>query len=183
MLPPFGRKVIYMAEIKKIYVQNVPQMRFIGVKYTDSDRVNGSFGAKWGKAWETGLFEKIEKNISDKSFYEDSDAYIGFMKGGENVPFEYWIGMFTPVNTDVPEGLSYIDFEESRLGVGLVYGSDEKGEIYGKEAEVLDMLHKNGYKEKETDGAVMCFERYQCPRYTTPDENGNVILDICFFIE
>ena len=22
-----------------------------------------------------------------------------------------------------------------------------------------------------------CFERYQCPRFTAPDENGNVILD------
>jgi len=172
-----------MADIRKVYVQNTPPMRFIGVKYTNSDRVDGSFGAKWGQAWETGLFEKIEKNISDKSFYEDSDAYIGFMKVGENVPFEYWIGMFAPENTAVPDGLSFIDFDELRLGVGWVYGNDSKGEIYGKEAEVLDMLHEIGCKEKEIGGAVMCFERYQCPRYTTPDENGNVILDICFIIE
>ena len=29
----------------------------------------------------------------------------------------------------------------------------------------------------------LCFERYVCPRFTTPDEKGNVILDIGFFIK
>jgi hypothetical protein len=32
-----------------------------------------------------------------------------------------------------------------------------------------------GLKVCESD--AVAFERYQCPRYTTPDENGNVILD------
>jgi hypothetical protein len=28
-----------------------------------------------------------------------------------------------------------------------------------------------------------CFERYNCPRYTMPDNNGNVILDYGISIE
>ena len=35
--------------------------------------------------------------------------------------------------------------------------------------ELMEFLER-----KEND---WCFERYNCPRYTTPDENGNVILD------
>ncbi len=33
------------------------------------------------------------------------------------------------------------------------------------------------------DGAFWFFERYQCPRFTTPDEKGNVILDMCYFVK
>jgi hypothetical protein len=34
-------------EIKKVYKEHLPAVRFIGKCYTDKDRVNGSFGAKW----------------------------------------------------------------------------------------------------------------------------------------
>ena len=37
-----------------------------------------------------------------------------------------------------------------------------------------------GFKRKEDD---WCFERYNCPRFTTPDEEGNVILDYGISIE
>ena len=45
-----------MADITKIYTQEVPAFRFIGKKYGDEDRVNGGFGAQWGQAFENGLF-------------------------------------------------------------------------------------------------------------------------------
>lgn len=38
----------------------------------------------------------------------------------------------------------------------------------------LEELKTHGFLRKEDD---WCFERYNCPRFTTPDENGNVILD------
>ncbi|MGX6443548.1 hypothetical protein ACWM35_10045 [Neobacillus sp. K501] len=43
---------------------------------------------------------------------------------------------------------------------------------------------RRGY-ELETDeaGAWWFFERYGCPRFTTPDKDGNVILDICHFVK
>lgn len=37
-----------MSEIIKVYRQSVPTLRFIGKKYGDSDRVNGTFGKQWG---------------------------------------------------------------------------------------------------------------------------------------
>ena len=66
-------------KIKRIYKQSLPATRFIGKKYSDDDRVDGSFGAKWGEAFETGLFERLEA-IAGEQFFEDSGAE------GERVP-------------------------------------------------------------------------------------------------
>ena len=44
----------------------------------------------------------------------------------------------------------------------------------------LEKLKSLGFKRKEDD---WCFERYNCPRFTTPDEEGNVILDYGISIE
>ena len=35
---------------------------------------------------------------------------------------------------------------------------------------------------KDENGAIWSFENCLCPRYTTPDDNGNVILDYCYFV-
>jgi hypothetical protein len=32
-------------------------------------------------------------------------------------------------------------------------------------------------------GALWFFERYGCPRFTTPDDKGNIIIDICYFVK
>jgi len=157
-------------------------MRFIGKKYGDSDRVNGMFGAKWGDWFEKGWFDAIEKQIAGslKAVYEDGDAYIGLMRD-INGEFEYWIGCFMPENTAVPEGFAYIDFPESNLGVCWVYGKEE--EVYCHEGECGERLTKDGFEILSDEAHDWCFERYACPRFTTPDEKGNIVLDICFFVK
>ena len=35
----------------------------------------------------------------------------------------------------------------------------------------------------DADGVMWSFERCQCPRFTTPDEKGNVTLDYCSFVK
>ena len=37
-----------------------------------------------------------------------------------------------------------------------------------------------GYMEKKTK--FMTLENCLCPRYITPDDNGKVILDYCYFV-
>lgn len=44
----------------------------------------------------------------------------------------------------------------------------------------LNELNALGLKRKEDD---WCFKRYNCPRFTTPDEKGNAILDYAISIE
>ena len=170
-----------MVEIIKAYKQHVPALRFIGKKYGDQDRVNGSFGAKWGEWFTNGWFEVLEKSIETKGEYEDSGAYIGLMRHKEGENFQYWIGIFMPAETNVPEGFDYVDFPETELGVCWVYGKEN--DVYMKEPICAEKLGESGYQIKnDKDDACWFFERYVCPRFTTPDENGNIILDICFFI-
>lgn len=178
------KKGVIQVEIKKIYTQKIPATRFIGKKYGDGDRVNGSFGAKWEEAFNGGLFDRIEATAGKEEFFEDSGAYIGLMRCRDGDPFEYWIGMFTPAETQVPEGFGYHDFHAGELGIGWIYGNDGNGEIYCHEGDVAVKLGNEGFKIKNDErGACWFFERYQCPRFTVPDEKGNVILDIGFFIE
>lgn len=171
-----------MAEIIKTYRQSVPAMRFIGKKYEDKDRVNGGFAKQWEEWFSNGWFEVLEKSCNPKSAYEDGDAYVGLMRWKEGEPFEYWIGMFCPNNTQVPDGYSFLDFNESDLGVVWLYGKEY--ELYGQEHKCADSCLKEGYKIiPDSQGAYWFFERYVCPRFTEPDEKGNIILDICHFIE
>jgi predicted transcriptional regulator YdeE len=174
-----------VVEIIKVYKQEVPAMRFIGKKYSDEDRVDGGFGAKWGEWFANNWFGQIEqlKNESNCHLvYEDSDAYIGLMRHKEGEPFQYWIGIFMPTDTQAPEGFEAVDFPASQLGVSWVYGKEP--EVYCKEGDCAKKLNEEGIMIS-ADGKnepILFMERYCCPRFTTPDEKGNIILDICFFI-
>ena len=44
----------------------------------------------------------------------------------------------------------------------------------------IEKLKEKNMKRKEDD---WCFERYNCPRFTTPDNEGNVILDYGISVE
>lgn len=171
-----------MGEVIKIYRQSVPAMRFVGKKYEDKDRINGGFGKQWEDWFSKSWFEELEKSFDIKEVYEDGDAYIGLMRWKEGEPFEYWIGIFCPKNIEVPVGYSFVDFNEADLGVAWVYGKEN--DVYGQEHKCAEGCEKEGYKIIPDDqGAYWFFERYACPRFTTPDEKGNIILDICHYIE
>lgn len=173
-----------MAEIIKTYRQSMPAMRFIGKKYGDDARINGNFSAKWDEWFGNGWFAIIEKQVSTgiKDIFKDGDAYIGLMRCKEGEPFEYWIGMFTPEATPVPDDFLHIDFPKSELGVCWLYGKE--GDVYAKEDKCWAKLTQEGYKMiPDSKSAWWFFERYVCPRFTTPDDQGNIILDICYYIE
>lgn len=174
-----------MANIVKCYKQQIPATRFIGKKYGDSDRVDGMFGKHWGDWFANGWFDVIEKQLdgqSLKSVYEDGDAYIGLMRCKEGEPFEYWIGIFMPQGTEVPDGYDSIDFDAAALGVAWIKGPE--AELYGHEDECFQrMEQENMHMLPDKAGAWWFFERYGCPRFTTPDENGHVTLDICAFVD
>lgn len=173
-----------MADIIKTYQQSVPALRFIGKKYGDSARVDGSFGAKWGEWFGSNWFTLLEKQsgVNMCEIYEDCDAYIGLMRCKENEPFEYWIGMFMPMNTPVPEGFDFHDFTESTLGVCWIYGKTD--EVFFKEDQCAKKLAEEDLTiVPDETGAVWSFERYGCPRFTKPDEQDNIILDICYYIK
>lgn len=175
-----------MVEVINVYKQSMPATRFIGKKFSDADRVDGGFGQQWHAAMENGwlaILEPLSGGLSSETFPEnDAHAYIGMMRWKENEPFEYWIGMFTPPNTTVPEGFAAEDFPARSLGVCWLKGKG--GEVFGKEDVCAKKLTEAGYEiEMDPTGAWWFFERYVDPRFTQPDDQGNQILDICHFVK
>lgn len=151
-----------------------PACRLIGLRYTEADRKNGSFSHKWAEWFDRGLFAPLEQAAQDPDGFFDG-SYIGAMRMTE-AGFEYWIGLFLPQDAPVPAGYGYADLPEEDCALFWVYGDESSGEIYGMSAEALCQaeLDKRGWMRKDTGWH---FERYNCPRFTTPDAQGNVILD------
>lgn len=174
-------------EIVKAYTQVLPPVRFIGKKYGDSDRVDGSFAFAWQKWMDEDSFMPIIEAAGGQlvldQLYEDGNACLGLMRYKPDVPdpFQYWIGLFTPASTIVPEGYEYVDFEASHLGVCWYLGQEP--DIYGKEDLAMYKLEERGHKcITDNEGAFWFFERYSPQRFNEKDSDGNVILDIGFFI-
>ncbi len=175
-----------MVEVIKVYRQSMPAARFIGKKYGDADRVDGGFGQQWHAWMQNGwlaMLEPLSGGLSGETFPEnDAQAYIGLMRMKEGEPFEYWIGLFTPPDTSVPEGFASVDFPARSLGVCWLQGKG--GEVFGKEDLCAGKLTEAGYEiEMDPSGAWWFFERYVEARFTQPDDQGNQILDICHYVK
>ena len=167
-----------MAQIIKTFKEDIPAMRFIGKKYS-------GFGPMWGEWFANGWFDIIEAAMGGTSaitdIWENGGGYVGLERHAEGQPFVYCIGMFAPAGTEVPEGFDFIDFPVNVLGTCW---------IYGKESEVHDTGSCRGAVEsagyvlwQDDEGGVWSFENCTCPRYTTPDEKGNIIMDYCYFVK
>jgi predicted transcriptional regulator YdeE len=161
-----------MAEIIKTYREPHPAMRLVGKRYTDADRVNGMFGVKWGEWHQNHWFQLLEQLGAPDGV--ESGA-VGYMRDVNGV-FEYWIGMFTPAGTAVPDGFSSLDFDAGYLGVCHIFGKES--DIYCKEPMCAEHLQASGY----TLTGCGCMERYIEARFGRPDAEGRIILDICFFV-
>lgn len=150
--------------IKEVKRESFPETRLIGKKYEN--------GPNWGEWWANDWFSILEKN---QPLSINGDAYIGAVHIVDGMP-EYWIGMFFSVEANIPDGFDYIDIESLEYAVFYLYDKEGSGDFYTMETHnmCLEELKTLGYKRKEDD---WCFERYNCPRFTTPDEKGNVILD------
>lgn len=173
-------------EIVKAYTQTLPSVRFIGKKYSDTDRVDGGFGFAWKDWMDNESFKPIIESAGGQlildQLYEDGDACLGLMRYKPEEPFQYWIGLFTPESTIVPEGYEYVDFHHSHLGICWYLGQEP--DIYGKEDLAMQKLEGQGYKcVTDEQEAFWFFERYSPKRFNVKDSDGNVVLDIGFFIE
>ena len=165
------------AEIRKTYKEHFPSLRLIGKRYSDEDRHDGNFGHKWAEWQQNAWFEKLE---SLSPIPENGDAYLGVMRVVDGA-VEYWIGMFFPEGTQVPEGFEYENISAFDVATCWIYGNGKNGELYGLDMHnrVVAEAAKHGFIRKDDD---WCFERYNCPRFTDPDDAGNVILDYCISI-
>ena len=158
---------VKILEVKR---ESFPATRLIGKKYEGA--------ANWGEWWENDWFAALE---ASQPIPLNGDAYIGAVHIVNGLP-EYWIGMFFPSDTAVPEGFAHVDIEPLDYAVCYLYDQEGSAGFYTMDTHDLCLaeLKARGFKRKE-DG--WCFERYNCPRFTAPDEKGNVILDYAISIE
>lgn len=156
-----------MVDVKR---ESAPAMRLIGKKYKQNPN--------WSEWWQNDWFSLLEKN---ERLPINGDAYIGAVHIVNGMP-EYWIGMFFPAATEVPDGFAFIDMEPSEYAVCYLSAKENSGDFDTMDTynRCLEQLKSLGFKRKEDS---WCFERYNCPRFTAPDEMGNVILDYAISIE
>ncbi len=178
-----------MINVTKVYSEHFPELRLIGKRYTNEDRgEDGGFGAQWNEWMEGGRYDVMKREVGAVPF---DTSTLGLMTmHGDGSDFAYWIGLFYPAGTNVPEGYDYLDLPESNIGVGWVCGNPDNGEIFGDEPHmaVCQKLAEAGIGSFRNDVAgpgsnTYCFfERYNEPRFTEKDADGNVTLDYCNFI-
>ena len=164
-----------MAEIIRCYREMVPAMRFIGRKYdafTD-----------WGACFESDVFGAVERAMGGveaiRALWKDGGGYVGLERRCDGEPFAYYIGMFAPPDTPVPDGLCGVDFCEAHLGVCWVYGDGS----YDRDACAAHLADAGIEPLRDAQGAVWSFQNCTCPRYTTPDEKGHIITDYVFYVK
>lgn len=164
-----------MFKIIRTYKEKIPALRLIGLTYYDKDRNKyGAFSNQWEEWFQTQRFETL-KNY--EPLFEND--YIGGMRINNGV-FEYWIGMLFSADASVPQGFEYVDIDEGFWGVNWVYGSEQSGELYGLDVHNACVKKLKEYNWKPADSWFL--ERYNCPRFSLPDEYGNVILDYCIYL-
>ena len=169
------------AEIRKIVEEHYPAMRFIGKKYTDADRdpVSEGFDRKWNEWMVNNWFGPFEKLPKPAGMENDVIGLMG-MNGPDN--FEYWIGEFTSEGTPVPKDYEYVDLPALSAGVCWLFGQPP-GIFWMHEYCAAELLGEGLKPFAEGTARWYAFERYNNPRYTTPDAEGNRILDYGIFIE
>lgn len=162
-----------MAKLANFQVDQLPEIRIIGKAiYPDMDMKENPIPAFWQECFRDGTFSKLEEL---EEYYMDS-SYVGWMSdwGIEGDKFTYICGILMKSDTPVPEGFIYRDIAASTVAIGWIQGLEK--DVYPVAHEFTEKaMEEQGYKLDQS--ANWCMELYNCPRFTTPMENGEIILD------
>ena len=151
-------------QVLKVQKEHCPAARLIGKRYeSDPD---------WSEWWANDWFAKLE--VQPRLPF-NGEAYIGAVRVVDG-RIERWIGMLFPENAEIPAGFDSAEIPELDYAVCYLYDKKGSGEFYTMETHrrCLEALKEQQFIRNEDN---WCLERYQCPRFTTPDEHGCVILD------
>lgn len=160
-----------MAKIVNIYKETLPDLKLVGKVYTDKDcNENGTFSDCWKEWFQNHWFDRIKKI---GTLPGNEDTYLGCMRMNRN-QLEYWIGMFCPMRTDIPEDFSCVYIRDGNVGITWLKGHEDYGELYDFHESCIDLMKEKGWKIAKN---TWFFERYDSSRFTIPDENGEIILD------
>ena len=166
-----------MADISRIFPDPHPALRFIGKRYGDPGH--------WGEWFAGGLFDRVERAMGGveaaAALWENAGGYVGLERRARGELCEYWIGMFAPPGTAVPEGFECLDVPAGIFGTCWLHGPE--GEVHSLIPACREALINAGLPPAvDAGGCEISFENGLCPRFTTLDGDGNVILDYGFIV-
>lgn len=138
----------------------------------------GKRGSNWGEWWSNGWFAPLE---AQPALPENGDAYVGAVRVVNGAP-ERWIGMYFPEGTPAPQGYEAVAIPATAYAVCYLRAPEGSGDFYtmATHEACLDAMKAQDFLRREGD---WCFERCNCPRFTTPDAQGRVVLDYGVAIE
>ncbi len=165
-----------MGELVKLEVKRLPKLKLVGkeLRYNMEAHMKGDnrIPAFWDKCFSDDTFSILEKQEN----YVYDNSYVGVMldwdKGDGD--FSYIIGMLMKDGLSVPEGYYCIDLDEADVAIGWIKGKDTADVCSSAHSLTEQALNAEGYS---CDKMKWCMELYNCPRFTTPDTNGDIILD------
>ena len=171
-------------EITRVYKEHFPALRLIGKRYTNADRgANGTFGNRWDEWCQNGWFAELAKLGSSDQVDNGALGLITHRSGHQGMghdEFAYWIGLFFPAGTAVPDGFDHLDLPESDIGMAWIRSDDRTGEIFGHApaaAAHSQLVAQGNIRFRENIGdekMTVCFERYNNPRFDTRDA-GDIV--------
>jgi hypothetical protein len=151
-------------EITHCELITVPSSRFIGKRYDGYPN--------WGDAWENGWFDAIEA-AGEQSPVNDGSYCVLYGRDGT-----HWLGEFMKPGTPAPEGLDVVDLPERKAVMFFIKG--QQGDCYttAYDTEAMyNIITDMEIPRPDESREFRAFERDNCPRWTDPDEDGNLTLD------
>jgi predicted transcriptional regulator YdeE len=171
-----------MGELIKFEVKKLPNLKLVGkeLRYNMEAHMKGDnrIPAFWDKCFEDGIFSLLEKQAD---FVYDN-SYVGVMldwdKGDGD--FSYIVGMLMKDGASVTEGYVCRDIEETDVAIGWIKGKNTADVCSAAHPLTEKAIKENGYKCEQMK---WCMELYNCPRFSQPDENGDIVLDYYIPVE
>jgi len=162
----------------KTYKQEIPALRFIGKKFTETEFSFKAVLASLDDCCFHKMFDAIKEKLDkdSKTSYYGANSYISLMKtNGEKIS-EYRIGMLAPKKTAVPQGYEAIDLPGSTLNVCQVYG--KRDNIVNYEADCRKKLLEEGIEIKN---GGWFFQRFDWCDFFKEDKFGKRVLEYCYY--
>lgn len=133
-------------------------------------RLIGRTGTRWADWWANSWFDALEHHTVPPCDPDYMDCYR-ICNGQE----EAWTGMLFPADAPVPAGFRSAELPAGDYALCYLRGREDDPGLYGPDARALCLQAMADQGMTPAPGLMLV--RYNCPRFTTPDEEGFVTVD------